>query len=298
MLIAVAAFVVLVGGADFTYDRVVHARHDRWERTVVKRHADGLRVGYEDFSCGTGRVVLLMIHGFAAGPVTFGRMAPELAKRGFACHAMRLPGFGRPMEEYKKATREQWQAAIRDEISSLRKDHDQVWLVGHSMGGTLATLAALDPSNKVDGLVLLAPLIEVNSKRSPAFSPRTWFKITDHIVIFTDITQMAFPVDVHDPEVRANVVRDEFVPRSVYRQLFSLTDSVAGRASGLRVPVFLAYAESDLVANPQAACKFVEAATNAPRSEIICQANSGHVVTWDYGWELTVEKVAAFINHP
>jgi carboxylesterase len=295
ILFAVAA---AIGGTDFTYDRVVHFRHDRWEKNVVKRNADGLRIGYEEFSCGTGRVALLMIHGFGAGPVTYGRMAPEFAKRGFACEAMILPGFGRPMSEYKKATRTQWNAAIHDEVLKLRENHDQVWVVGHSMGGTLALVEALDHPHDVDGLVLLAPLIEVNPKRSPVFSPRAWFEITDKIVFFTDMTEMAFPVDVHDPEVKASVIRDEFVPRRIYRELFSLTDTVRNRGKELRVPVFLAYAKDDLAADPQAARKYAGSATNAPRNEISCQTNSGHVVTWDYGWEQTVEAVSTFINHP
>lgn len=299
MLVVIFAVVVAtVGAADFAYARVIHARHDRWEKSVVRRNTDGLRAGYEDFSCGTGRVALLMVHGFGAGPLTWGRMAPELAKRGFTCHAMRLPGFGRPMEEYSKATRQQWRAAIRDEIAALRRDHDRVWIAGHSMGGTLATLEALERPGEIDGLVLLAPLFEVAKDRSPVLSPRAWFEITDRVVIFTDITEMAFPVDVNDPEVKARVIRDDFVPRTIYRQLFALTDEARGRGKELRVPVILAYAEGDLVADPQAARSFIEAATNAPRSDILCQTNSGHVVTWDYGWEQTVEKVAAFIEHP
>ena len=296
MLWFLFAFVAVLGGGDFAYDRVVHARHDRWEKNVVKRHEDGLRVGYEEFSCGTGRVAVLMVHGFGAGPITFGRMAPEFAKRGFFCRAMRLPGFGRPMAEYAKARRGQWSAAIHAEVLKLRADHDQVWLVGHSMGGTLATIEALEHPKDIDGLILLAPLIEVSSRRSPVFSARTWFKIADHLAIFSDMTEMAFPVDAHDPQVRANAVRDQFVPRAIYRELFSLTDSVRGRGKELRVPVFLAYAEDDRVASPQAARTFVESATNAPRNEILCQTNSGHVVTWDFGWEKAVERAFDFVG--
>lgn len=294
VLLVIAGLLV---AADATYDGIVHARHDRWEKNVVKRHEDGLRVGYEEFTAGTGRVALLLVHGFAAGPVTWGRMAPALAAQGFTCRAILLPGFGRPMEEYAKATRRQWSAAVHDEVARLRAGHDEVWIVGHSMGGTLSTLEALDHPEEVDGLILLAPLFEVSSRRSPVLPARTWFALTERISVFTDITEMAFPVDAHDPDVRANVVRDDFVPRSIYRELFSLTDQVRNREKELRLPVFLAYAEDDLVADPEAARRYVGAATNAARNEITVQTNAGHVVTWDYGWERTVEEICTFINH-
>lgn len=291
----VAAGLVMAG--DATYDAVIHARHDRWEKTI-ERDATGLREGYADFTAGTGRVALLMVHGFGAGPLTWGRMAPELAGHGFTCRAMRLPGFGRPIDEYAQATRQQWLDAIHGEVLRLRADHDAVWLAGHSMGGTLCLLEALEHPGDVDGLILLAPLVEVNGQRSPLLSPRAWFEITDRLAVFTDLTEMAFDVDINDPEVRARVVRDQFVPRSIYRQLFALTDSVKGRASGLRVPVFLAYADADLVADPLAARRYIEAAVNAPRSEIMEQRNAGHVVTWDRGWEDTCEEIRTFIDHP
>lgn len=297
MLIALAALVLLVGAADFTYDRVVHARHDKWEANVVKRHADGTRVGYEEFSCGTGRVALLMVHGFAAGPITFGRMAPALAERGFACHAILLPGYGRPIGEYEKATRDQWRAAIREKISELHAKHDAVWLVGHSMGGTLSALEALDRRSQADGLVLLAPLFEVCDRRSPVLSPRALHAIT-RVAVFTDLTQLAFPLDAKDPELRANAIRDDFVPRSIYNQLFALTDEVEGRGPELKLPVLLVTAPDDLVASPAAAREWVAAATNAPRRTLLEQTTSGHVVTWDHGWDKTAAAIADFIHPP
>jgi pimeloyl-ACP methyl ester carboxylesterase len=205
---------------------------------------------------------------------------------------MRLPGFGRPMDEYARATREQWQTAIRDELADLRKDHASVWLVGHSMGGALATQEALEHPDAIAGLILLAPLFEVNAKRSPLLKPRSWFALTDRLCVFTDMTEMAFDVDLHDASLRDAVVRDRFVPRSLYGELFALTDSIAGRAAELRVPVLLAYAPDDLVTDPGAAQRYLAAATNAPLRVCMAQTRAGHVVTWDFGWEQLVERIA------
>lgn len=294
MLMTLLAVLATLGVADFSYDRVVHFRNDRWEKTI-KRDATGLREGYEPFEMGKGDTALLMIHGFGAGPLTFGRMAPVLAARGYTCHALLLPGFGMPNATYSKATAARWRAAIRSEVAMLRMTHKQVWLVGHSMGGTLATVEALDHPGDIDGLVLLAPLIEVSSKRSPIFTARTWFRIADHAAIFTDLTEMAFPVDVHDPVVRTNVVRDQFVPRSIYRQMFSLTDAARGRAGELTLPVFLAYAPQDKVADADAAVNYVGKAKSS-RKVIFCSQDSGHVITWDLGWEKCVDAIDRFIS--
>lgn len=294
MLTAILSTAALLGAADFGYDRVIHFRHDRWERTI-ERDDTGLRKGYEDFTIGTGDTALLMVHGFAAGPITWGRMAPAFAERGYTCRALRLRGFGRPMDEYRAAQAKDWRAEIQAEVDHLRATHRKVWLVGHSMGGALAMLEAMDRPEAVDGVVLLAPLVEVSSRRSPLFKARTWFNIVERISFFTDLTEMAFPVDIHDPVVGANVIRDQFVPRSIYRQLFALTDALAGHADRFKAPVFLAYAPADLVTDADAAMRFVDASA-APRKQIFRADRSGHVVPWDLDWETLVDSIDQFIR--
>lgn len=294
MLTAIVTTAAMLGLADFGYDRVVHFRHDRWERTI-ERDANGLRKGYEDFTIGTGDTALLMIHGFGAGPLTWGRMAPALAERGFTCRALCLQGFGRPMEEYRAARSAQWRTQIRWEVDSLRQTHQHVWLVAHSMGGALALLEAMERPDAIDGIVLLAPLIEVSSRRSPLVNPQTWFKIVDRLSLFTDLTEMAFPVDVHDPAIQKNVVRDQFVPRTIYRELFALTDALKGRAEDLRVPTLLAYAPADKVTDAEAARRYV-VKTSAPRKEFFRAERSGHVLTWDFEWENLVDCIEQFVR--
>jgi alpha-beta hydrolase superfamily lysophospholipase len=188
----------------------------------------------------SGAPALLLIHGFADGPSVFARMAPALAVSGLAVRGMRLPGSGLPPGEMAGITLESWRTAIDCEIQALRETNPArpVWLLGHSLGGTLAFDAALRPENAIAGLALLAPLVEVSRARSLLLHPRQWFEILDRLLIFTRTIESRLPKDLHDPAARATYVTDKYVHRDIYRALFNTVDAIAGRAPEWHGPLF------------------------------------------------------------
>lgn len=281
----------LVG--DFAYSRVIDARHRKWERTATY-NGDGLRAGYAPYTVGQGPVALLFIHGFGSSPAVFDRMAPRLAERGFTCRVLRLPGFGEPLDRYAAVTRAQWRQTVETEARQLRATHRAVWLVGHSMGGTLAWDTAQRHPELCDGLVLLAPLVEVSSRRSLALSPRRLFRVGDALLPFSDVFETCFPMDAHDPAVGELEARDRFIPRSVYQEMFALLDEARAAAPVARVPLLVSVAPQDLVVDSRAAEKFFGRA-HAPALKIIHAERSGHVIPLDYGWEEQAGAAADFI---
>src|SRR5687768_5379807 len=99
---ALTAILVFVGVwllGDFLYSRIIAWRVARWE-TTIERHPNGVRVGCEDFTVGSGETALLLVHGINDSPAMWRKMAPRLAEQGFTCRAMRLPGFAMPLKDY------------------------------------------------------------------------------------------------------------------------------------------------------------------------------------------------------
>ncbi len=286
------ALLALIPLADFGYARVVAFRQARWEQSIP-RGPDGVRAGCADYTVGQGPVALLLIHGFADSPAVFRQMAEYWAARGFTCRAMRLPGAALPAAQAAQVSREQWLAAIAAEVDALRTNHAAVWLVGHSLGGALALNYALEPrSPPVDGLVLLAPLVEVSRRRSPVLGPETWFSIGQRFRLFSKLAENVFPLDVHDPAAQARDLRMRFVPFTHYEALFATVAGLPGQASNLKLPTLVFLTADDLVVDSAAAAGFF---AQAPATRIQWVPDAGHVIPLDNGWELVAADTTTFI---
>lgn len=271
--------------------------YSRWIR--FRSRAPGVpRASTEPFLLNpTGTPALLLIHGFADGPSVFARIAPPLAAAGFAVRALHLSGSGVPPAGMKGVTLAAWRANIDREIAALRAAAPArpVWLVGHSLGGTLAFDAALRPANPVAGLVLLAPLVEVSRARSPLLAPRQWFHILDRLLVFTDAIESRLPKDLHDPAARAAYVTDRYLHRDLYRALFAAADAIRPRAADWRGPLLAVVSPSDQIVAAAATREFFAAARAAP-AELAEHAAGGHVLPLDAGHDQIAGRIIRFIR--
>lgn len=268
---------ILVG--DLSYSCVVEHRCERWERGI-ERSEEGVRKGCEAFSVGTGEPALLLIHGFADSPALFRRSAARLSAAGFCCRAVRLPGFAEPMAVYRTTGLGAWRSALDKELLTLCNEHEDVWIVGHSLGGTLAVDLALRHPDRVRGVVLLAPLLRVSSARSPlGLPPRLWHRLARCTLHVTEIVENPYGIDAVSPSASAHP-HDRFVPRCVYDALFALLDDIHGRADELDMPVLAVLADQDRVIDSEAVEEFVEA-TASTRKGILYVSDAGHMIPLD-----------------
>lgn len=103
---------------------------------------------------GSGGQTIVLLHGFGSTHRAWAEVQPALAEQA-ATLAFDLPGHGNSMEfpggSSPRAAAESVAGAIRDRGTGA------VHLVGHSMGGAIATLVALAEPELVASLTLLAP---------------------------------------------------------------------------------------------------------------------------------------------
>ena len=287
LAVALAAPIVWLA-SDFFYARHV--------RASAARHPG--RASAEPFALNpAGAPALLLVHGFADGPAVFAQLAPRLAAEGCAVRALHLTGFGGGPDRMADATLAAWRGDLDREIAALRAESPDrpIWLVGHSLGGALAFDAALRPANRIAGLVLLAPLVQVSRARSPVLSPRQWFEILDRLLVFTDIVESRLPKDLRDPAARAEYHTDKFIHRAAYRALFAAVDAVRPRAAEWRGPLFMAIAPADQIVD-SAATRFFFAASNAAPARLTEIHAAGHVLPLDYGHDKLAGRIARFVR--
>lgn len=294
VLVFALVFPPLWVAGDFLYSRVTAFRLRRWE-AAVRRDPDGVRAGCQEFTIGRGRCALLMIHGFGDTPSLFAKLAKTLAGHGFTCRAMRLPGAGMPLAESARVGHEEWVRAAAAEIEALRPAHESLWVVGHSLGCTLALEHLLAHPDAVDGLVLIAPLIGVSGRRSPVFPARTWFRIAGRFLRFTRVVEVIFPIDGYTKEARTYRLHDRFIPWSTYVGTFEAIGNVEGMAGRVKKPLLMVLAPRDRVIDSRVAARFFEACA-AQTKRLDYARHSGHVIPIDGDAPAVADAIRDFIR--
>jgi len=118
-------------------------------------HSPGF-IGFPD-----SKNLVVFIHGFMGGPRQFDRLAKSVSQNGFNAAILLLPGHGVSLKEFSSCTYRQWIEHVREKIDGFSQDYDNIWLVGHSMGGLLALDASVYPSTKLRGVFTIACPFEI-----------------------------------------------------------------------------------------------------------------------------------------
>lgn len=105
---------------------------------------------------------VLGLHGYTGYPGELFLPLDLLFKEGFDVYAPRYPGHGTNGQDFLTTTMKDWAASAERAYQELTTRYDEVYLIGHSMGGLIAThLASLFP---VQRMVLYAPAIVLQQK--------------------------------------------------------------------------------------------------------------------------------------
>ncbi|MCW2545054.1 MAG: putative esterase/lipase [Frankiales bacterium] len=111
--------------------------------------------GAEPIELPGGPVGVLLSHGFTGSTQSMRPWAEHLHAAGLTVVAPRLPGHGTSVKDMNTTRFSDWYATVEGAFDDLRGRCDTVFVMGLSMGGTLALrLAELRPS-EVAGLVIV-----------------------------------------------------------------------------------------------------------------------------------------------
>jgi carboxylesterase len=105
------------------------------------------------------REAVLLLHGFTGIPRELATVGSALAEAGFAYFAPRYPGHGTDRADFMSTGAEDWLRRAMDSYLELRASYEVVHVLGHSMGGIIATMIAF--AFDAPKLVLLAPAFEL-----------------------------------------------------------------------------------------------------------------------------------------
>ncbi len=198
---------------------------------------------------GTPQGVILGLHSFGDFGAAFDQLGPWFADAGYVFVAYDQAGFGDRQEQGRWAGEA---ALVQDAVTQIRRlhqDHPQpLFVLGESLGGAVAMLAAQQEPDKVAGLVLAGPAVREgirfrygwNAAIATAATLAPGYQLTversadDPTLSPTSAQRLA-----NDPRVMREVRMD------AYWGLIKLADSASNSATQLNVPSLLLYGGKD-----------------------------------------------------
>jgi carboxylesterase len=232
---------------------------------------------------GDGPAVLCL-HGFTGTPYEMRPLGEACAARGMRAVGPALPGHCVTPQELARTRHEAWLDAAREQLGSLRGEHERVFVAGLSMGGLLALAMAAE--GRVDALAVVGTPLALSAP----------------IRLLTPVVKYLHPFpakrggsDIRDPAARARHPGYPVMPLAGVHELLRLQRRVRGLLPRVAAPILIAHGAGDRTADPADAAVIEGAVTSSVRERLVLEA-SGHVVPVDRDGPQLAAAVAAFFG--
>lgn len=138
----------------------IYSVDDTWYQDVYKDKAKPCKAGrsFKLIHTPKSSKAVLAIHGYAGYPGELVRPAKDLYNEGFDVYAPRLPGMGTCGEDFKNVRSKDFLSVAINAAKALSEEYQELYLVGHSMGGGIAMIVA-EEVKKVKKVAVAGPAI-------------------------------------------------------------------------------------------------------------------------------------------
>ncbi|ABD12446.1 esterase/lipase [Frankia casuarinae] len=238
--------------------------------------------GAEPFEFEGGSVGVLLVHGFTGSPGSMRPWGEYLSAVGLTVSCPLLPGHGTRWQDMVPTTWPDWYATAETAFLRLRTTCEQVFVMGLSMGGTLALRLAEQHGGDLAGLVTVNPSLTTDRWHA-AFAPLLSRVIPAVPGVAGDVKAEGVPEVGYD--------RVPLRPFASLRQLWAVTRPELGR---IVCPVLTYRSVVDHVVEASSGAILL-AGLRAPAEERLLE-NSYHVATLDNDRETIFDGSLEFVR--
>ncbi len=237
----------------------------------------------------SAKQAVLVLHGFTAEPRTVDFLIPFLKSAGFETALPVLRGHASRPEDMVGVRWQDWLADASTAFEDLARNHEQVSVVGHSMGAVVAAHFAAQNQTKIHKLVLVSPAIEFSN---PAV------KVLPLLGKFVKFWK-AGPASIKDPSLRAEFIAKginyQRFPVAAFTELFNLGALVKTELAAIQCPTLVLHGRLDSVI-PTRAAEFVLSNLGSKNKRILWLEQSDHEIFWDAERENLCQYIVEFLK--
>lgn len=239
--------------------------------------------GAEPWSADGNEIGVLLIHGFTGSPASMKPWGRDLAEEGWTVRVPRLPGHGTKWQDANLTTWHDWYAEAERNLLDLQSRCRTVFVMGLSMGGSLALRMAELHDDDIAGIVLV----------NPAVHTERWDR---HLLPVLQRVVGSFPGisnDIAKPD-QDEIAYDKIPLKAAYSlsELWRVTKADLGQVTQ---PVLLLHSAVDHVVEPSNSEFILAHISSADATEVVLQ-DSFHVATLDHDAPIIVRDSIAFVR--
>ncbi len=271
----------------------------------VTQDGAAVRLAYREQGAGEP---ILLIHGFGANAYTWRHLEPALA-RTHRVISLDLKGFGRSDKPLDKRYSVQDQAALVAHFIRQKNLRD-VTVVGHSLGGGIALVLALDEQLKRERRIARIALIDsvayaqkiplaFSVLRAPVIGPMSSFLIPKQLQASAalriayyddskfnrrDVAQYAEPLRDRGSQHALIHSARQILPENI--------DALSARYPSIRIPALVVWCDEDKVVKPHIGWRLHQ---DLPNSKFVLLRGCGHIPQEERPIE-TAQVLQHFLN--
>jgi carboxylesterase len=241
-----------------------------------------------EFELAGGPDAVLLLHGLTGSTFELVPVARRLHRAGFRCLAPLVAGHGGPTDALVGVPWTEWVAKARRDLARLEGAR-RTFVVGCSTGALVACVLAHDLPARVDGLVLLAPALELTAGgRLGALLARLPF--ARGVVL-----PKRGGADVADVEMRRRNPCMDGIPLSAVGELAALEDQVDRLLPGIAAPALVVQGAHDHTVTLAGARRLARRIGSGP-ADLVVLPRSWHLVGIDVERDRCADEAARFLE--
>ncbi len=209
----------------------------------------------QTWTCEEARGVIIITHGIAEHSGRYGHVAQTLVNAGYTVVGFDLRGHGRSTG--KRVYINSFQDYLNDLQDILDRTQDRfqgipIFLFGHSMGGGIVSLFAIERKPEVKGILLSAASVKVSDDISPLLQKVSGIlsAILPKLPVITldskDISKDPSVVESYDNDPLN--YRGGILARTG-AELLNATKKITREASGISLPLLIMHGDTDKLAD-------------------------------------------------
>lgn len=199
---------------------------------------------------GNNKKAVLLLHGWTATPYELRRLGVFLNEKGYTAYAPLLRGHGTKPEDLEKVRYNDWINDTKGSYNKLRKKHQQVFVIGTSIGGTIAVSLAKELKD-IDGLVLMATPYRIRFEE--AMKLIVWL-----MSFFSKYKRKFYPPTFGSRKTITRVISYQVYPIKNVLETAKMIKSSRQELMRINQPCFLMQSASDHIITKNSARKFFQ----------------------------------------
>jgi len=250
---------------------------------------------------GSPTAVIVALHGFNDYSNAFARPGAYWAKeKRSATYACDQRGFGGAPHRGIWAGHATMTADLAEAVELIRKRHPgtPLFVLGESMGGAIAMVAAADGAIRSDGLILTAPALR--GRRYLGIFPRAVLAVTYRLVPWFRVTGQGLRIQASDNiKMLRALGRDPKVIKGAridtLKGLVDAMDAAAEAGPHLRIPALVLYGVQDELVPKQPTLDMINALPKGIGHRHAVYRTGWHLLLRDLKAKRVLDDIAAWI---